>query len=900
MPSTNNPNLSVDPKLAQPPGAGGSSVSSEASLSLHILDPLDAHMSGAIGIPESYDPTGEGILQPVGPVQGESVLDYVARYKDTAPVPPPKLGFTDPVVAFTGEPNWDKLTYSSTLSFGLDRAMAGGWTSGTNVQPSLCLLSQTSALVNPSIYIYPADRGVIALYYKGDGDFLTSATLVEAIWLGRTVDRPVGLVTIPSANFDPTTWGQSNFSATFLALDYRNPRYHAYPGGTPYPSFDEDFAQHQVARLYFLGGGFNVDTVAPDYGGSYLFVHWKENFVSTLADIDGANLSTNLTALRCYSAVPSGGNFEGAHIKTINRKFMFVDQVSSSPVNIFTNQSNGYAGTTSNLSGVAYYNDTVTATLSLLIGDLFGVGGVKRGYLTGVAASPPDVIAGYESYSDPVTLLPVVGSEVGIPYYQLQRQSDSTFFSATNAPAPGDSAEYGQVATIASGFGSSPLVGYGYFGIRVNFAHRNPIENFNTSRAILYNKPSGTNQSTSQLETFFDETHRYTNSVSLAANNKTIIPGGGDAWNSATVFTADADGVPVNDAEGGLQVAPGNLHRPYQNYGIGARPAGAPNYATVFSGDTVPAGPNGHPRKHIRAYDTRSRRSTGSLRIAGISLVNFSKASNTSIITNDFPGRFQVQIRVPGTTDWLDLGSPFANSGGCLVSEQFLGLVRGVGNTSTDSITTNSKTTSFRGVVSIGDTVVLLNGSSRGIYTVTGVDPDRIYFDGDNPRIGTPVVENDVAFEVYSGSKVLGTIYRYSTDKVGSGPTGDNGSSEYPVFVETTIYKLLGDTTTSALGVLEMEWLPLCLLSTHCILVTPIATEFVAVKLWLRLWKPMDQKFPKAILLPPFPLLCSVSKSFPWKRPTFFCLPSLDSRTFTWRISRILHMGTRILLTAPR
>jgi hypothetical protein len=81
-------------------------------------------------------------------------------------------------------------------------------------------------------------------------------------------------------------------------------------------------------------------------------------------------------------------------------------------------------------------------------------------------------------------------------------------------------------------------------------------------------------------------------------------------------------------------------------------PAGGQDYAAVLAAD-----PASHMRRYIRAFDTGSPRTTGKLRIRGLAFADFeSSGVYTGNEVTDHSGGAIIQVRVPGSTGWLDLG----------------------------------------------------------------------------------------------------------------------------------------------------------------------------------------------------------------------------------------------------
>lgn len=842
MPSSNNPSQSVNPSTVDPGGFGGGGGGGNGALEIHINNPSGAHEAKAISIPLTYPKTGESLLYPSGPIEGNNLLDFLARAKDAAPVPPPKLGFSSSLVEFSGVPDWDTFTYSSTLQTGLNVAMTGGWSHGTDVRFTKCLVNQSSADIR--VGLYPADRGVVALYYKDDGDFLAGSTLVGAFWLGSTASRPAGLASLPSADFDNTDLltGQPPYADSTFVLDNRLPRLHSYVGAD-IPPFNEDYPGHQVARLRMFGGSLSVGTTPPDYGGSYLFVHWKETFPTVMSHIDGSTLAANLTASNCYSAVPSGGNFEGPNIGNINRKHIFLDSLTFNDVTINSNDipiPSLVSGSSEYLSGIEYFSNGLSSTgISLEIEDYSGFGGNPRGYLTGKTASPPDVPTGFESYEDPVTILPVSGSEIGIPYYEFRQNSwAGPNFSPTVAPQPSDTWVYEGPVDLAVGNGKTTRNGWSVVKVRVNFSHRIPYYGF-LARQILYIKNPSAVMATSTYEPFLDERYRFVDSIDMTLNDKPVLPGIPNVWDPTTVLLPNLTGLEIGDAKRGLQVTPGNLRYPSFDYSATpVIPIGNPDYSAVFSGDTVPGGGTALVRRYIRSFDTGIPSFSGGIRIAGISRWHFQRDATVPLfdIAGSHPNRYEVYITPAGPgASFKDLGLEYPETGGCLVGEQFLGALTGFGSVSSVVVanpfsgsftfTVGGSSVSFEDLgIQTGDTLLVLNGSSRGIYTVDSYSSGNQLFCRYNffDEPGTPVNESRVLFELYRGKKILGTIYRYTFNESGSIPTSDNGFGEFPLFIIVNIQKQSGDTSTPTLGILEMEWVPLCLPTCTSVTLTTI------------------------------------------------------------------------------
>ena len=164
MPSSKNPRGAVNPgpgklpagvvpagALLFPPGGG-----SEAALQAHVIQPVDAHMASAIGI-NPYDTLGNPILTSVGGVvDGESVLDFIDQFKDLIPPHPNYLGYNLPSGVNSGVPDWGSLATPVT----------GGYALGAATIPTHFLQNAAALTFTLGGTVFPADRGVLALYFN--------------------------------------------------------------------------------------------------------------------------------------------------------------------------------------------------------------------------------------------------------------------------------------------------------------------------------------------------------------------------------------------------------------------------------------------------------------------------------------------------------------------------------------------------------------------------------------------------------------------------------------------------------------------------------------------------------------------------------------------------------------
>jgi hypothetical protein len=127
----------------------------------------------------------------------------------------------------------------------------------------------------------------------------------------------------------------------------RLPYQNSYPGGQ-YTAFGSNFYAYQLGKYRF------PVSITSGKSGSYLLVHWKETYATTLASIQPANLTSgNLVTSKCYSAVPS----DAAAYDNVLRANVFADTLSGSgPTGATISTSPAGTVTTMNLSGIAYYN----------------------------------------------------------------------------------------------------------------------------------------------------------------------------------------------------------------------------------------------------------------------------------------------------------------------------------------------------------------------------------------------------------------------------------------------------------------------------------------------------------------------------------------------------------------
>ena len=638
MPSTRDPNDVVNPGPGRLPAGtvptsaffvGGGGGSALPLIQAHIADTVDAHMASAIGVDPVYLATGEPILASAGgPIYGENVLDFIVAIKDLLPFPPNFLGYANPALPLSGVPTWSALS------------TAGGFTRSGTFIATHHIWPVGTANIQLGGNLFPADRGVLAIYYNTDGNYLNAAatSLIGALWLGEN-PAPIG---VPGANFIETSrlGAQVDRIASGVGLDtvsltWRLPYlddYSAYPGA-PYPDFSDSFYRYQLAQFLvdpytFLG-----------MDGSLLVVHWKEFYARTLAAIQPSQLAANLIQANCYSPAPVAGVFDGGDIETVNRHNFIVDLATAPIISTYT--YGVPTGSTAPLSGIQHYDNHVgfTVTGSFQITNLF-----YRGYRVG-AVNPPDVPAGFGS--DAIVKLsfaPIGGGDVEYGYYDLVDGS-AVPFGVANPPESVDTANR-TLTTVAppvpaaytpdGGVGSVSLIAYNPGSAAVT--DTGPY-------GVLFNSypPSGPSTlSTEEFEPFVDEKYRYISAYSGAATNPPLIPAGGDVFVSATVLAAD---------DGALQLIGHRVVYPGTDYSTGFVPVGA-DYAAVRTADSA-----GHIRRYVRMLNTGIARNIGKLRIRGLAAADFQATIGfTGNEGTDHPGGAILQLKVPGVTGWLDLG----------------------------------------------------------------------------------------------------------------------------------------------------------------------------------------------------------------------------------------------------
>lgn len=644
---------SRDPSVVQPgPGklaAGQVQASAIAfpiggsgDLAAHINDPIDAHMSGAIGIPETSPVTGLPLLSSAGgPYDGESVLDALVSLSDLIPPRPDRLGFNASGVPNSGIPNW---TNALTVGGG-GTAIHGGWTDGSTgiITKYLCPIGSVGAKVVEAV-TYPADRGVLAVYRTTAGNFFNAGqtTLLMALWLGSN-PAPAG---IPSANFSEATRpsGQTDYTPANSGLDRitlidRLPYATNYPG-LEYTPFGSNFSSFQLAKAQF------TITLASGDNESYLIVHWRQSYATTLAAIQPASLTVGtLITANCYSAVPS----DTAEYENNHRKQVYVDPDSAvvvGPTSITTAVSG--SPSTHTLSGVLHYgNGPISFNITATAVNLF-----YSSYYTNSTASA-SVPVGFESTVTPVQVdVTDFGSTIAnVPLYDASPAhivDDGTGLGFTLGSPPSTSAvaRY-QDSAFAATYASLAEPVWPQATIRLRWqATFSGMVTQTSTQSYLFVNPAE-EPSTETFESFNTETYRYISSYAASTPAVPVIPAGGNIYNSAALLAS---------SDGNAQVVQGRIIYPQTDFSSGLliRPATASaNYFTVQGGD-----PGNHKRRYVRAFNTGIPRNTGRLRIIGLAFSAFDAGLNIidPLEVSDHTGGAIVQIKVPGSTGWLDLG----------------------------------------------------------------------------------------------------------------------------------------------------------------------------------------------------------------------------------------------------
>jgi hypothetical protein len=686
MPSNQDPASVVNPGPGRlpagvvPAGAifpgGGGGGGAFAALQAHIHNNVDAHLAHAIGVDPYYPPlvgpTPDPILTSVGgPVDGESVLDFIDEFKDLIPPHPNYLGFDVVANITNGIPSWDVL---NAAGVGTGTAETGGYANGANVQFTHFLVPTTSTTFALSGILFPADRGVVALYKNTNGNFFdpTHTTLVAALWLGDVspIPPPAG---IPASGFSENNrrTQQTNYTASGAGLDqisltFRYPYLASYTGYTPppvpYGPFPTNFFRFQLANFAVTAQAISVGDTQ-----DWLLVHWRETYAVSLTVIQPAHLTlASLVSTNCYSATPTAGNFDDNTnaVYNVNRHNVFQDSSSgSSPVGTaFTSAPVGTV-TTQFLSGVQYYNSTGLEWNM----DVQATGLFAQSFQTGSSDNPPHVPAQFHSAFDPIQMdfTNFGGGIFPVPYYAMKKHLGAAY-DFNNTPLPGDTGEY-QNLTLAIYTPAPFMPSGGYAQLTADL--RTPFHEtvyVDPNKYLIDTYTPGT-QPTTVFEPFVDEYYRYITSFDPTSSaTVSIVPAGGNVFPSATALL-------VTGAD--LQVVGQEVVYPQTDYNVATFfPAQVIDYSGFPAGDGVD-----HLRRYQRAVDTGLPRNTGWIRLRGLAQAAFTTnaAYNGTETTGHLTGGAIVQIKIPGATgsDWLDLGRAYGDPGlvGALGTSPFYG-----------------------------------------------------------------------------------------------------------------------------------------------------------------------------------------------------------------------------------
>ena len=730
MPSNKDPNQVVNPgpgllpagvvpasALLFIPGSGAS-----AALQAHINNPHDAHLAHAIGVDPYYPgrvgPTPDPILSSVGGVvAGESVLDFINQFKALIPPPPNTLG-SSIAVGGTGVPNWGHLNASG---IGTGTTVTGGYAqsagTGQPVTFTHFLTPSTVTTFTTSGLLFPADRGVLAFYSTTGGNFFNAGqtTLLAALSLNDTA--PSG---IPHAAFHegirnggpggPAPLQQVNYTGSGSGLDqfsltYRLPYLMSYAAysGVPFGPFPNNFPYYQLAEFVLAS-----QTVSVGNSQSFLLVHWKETYATSLTAIQPSHLTlSSMTTTNCYSAGPVSGNFDDntQPIYNVNRHNIFVDSSSgSSPVGtVFTSSPNGTT-TTAYMSGVQYYNST---TFGFTL-DIQATGVFAQSFQTGSLDAPPNVPAQFHSASNPIQLdfTNFGGGIQPFPYYELEKHGGSAY-SNSNSPQPGDTVELSSSLLIYTPSPFCPQGGYAQLPANL----RTPFHEttYTDTNKYLFDSYTPGALPTTTYEPFVDEYYRYASSFNQTSSSTVpIVATGGNVFNSTLALSSGGQS---------LQVMGHALGYPQTDYNVGTFfPAQSVDYSGFPGGD----GAN-HVRQYVRAVDTGTARNTGWIRLRGLAQAAFTTnaAYDGTETTGHTTGGAIIQIAVPGPsgTGWLDLGRQYGDPG--IATLNFYGCQTGVIISGSD-IYVSFNTTAFTSNNGSGNfllfvRVLLLNGAGTSL-----------------------------------------------------------------------------------------------------------------------------------------------------------------------------------------
>lgn len=630
-----SPGAGVAPARSVPQNALLGSTSGLSELTQHEADAIDAHMASAIGIPAVDTETAYPLLDSAGgPIDGESLKDFVAAFVDLQPVRPDRIGFNELSIPNSGEPVWMWGTNPDGL--------AGGFDDGGSIGYARQIVDATQVSWYVEGFVYPADRGCLALYASTTHDYFDApnTTLVGALWLGPG-PAPAG---IPDAQFQETARHnqQTSYTPAFAGIDQITLTNRVLyttdytPFSLPFANFPATFSRFQIATYIMptrsLSGG--------DNNGSWLIVHWREGFVTSLADIQPANVTlATLVSANLYSAPPGGGGFDDPYIETINRYRVFQDTASATVPSgaSFSGTQVGIPPTVT-LSGVAHYTKNIQWNFDVRINDLANRS-FFTGYTTGAYASAAPMSLDFTAFG---------GGQVDYQITDLKPTGGANY-SNGNAPAIGDQVQLTTSVTLTvltpTPIDIAPVGGYG----QLKVVARKPYQTLNyvdPNLKWLFNSYTQTGAAIANpttTEAFRNEYYRYLSNYAAGSATATIVPAVGDKFVSATVLAAN---------DGKLQVIGGQLVYPGVNYGAADfRPAGQPDYATVQAADGA-----GHIRRFVRAFDTGGPTCRGTLKLTKASMSDWEAAVPYTGTENIDHSLGILQVKVPAVSGWMDAG----------------------------------------------------------------------------------------------------------------------------------------------------------------------------------------------------------------------------------------------------
>lgn len=630
----------------------------------HITDPLDAHMAGAVGVPAIDPNTGDPLLISAGGYyEGESVLDALRQLKNIAgaPPPPPTLGYSSAQDPNVLPPVWA----------GFHTAKAGAWTyenyvGGVSTGPGELRL--TKYLIGSNVdtpynsgkfpirgTVYPADRGVLAVYVLASGADIWSnpPTLFAALWLGSGAGSFGG---IPSANFDQTqrVTGQGTYTPSMtgydkISLTARKPYLENYPGGEYY-GYSQNWYPYQLAKFEALdvplGSTFGA---AHDNHGSYLIVHWKESFADDISKITTLNYS-DFSADNCYSATnaPNVDNLvrnqvyripNSPPVQVTDLDYVLNDYLwmIMSHMMMYSAVSLNITGTITNLFAGGYF--TQTNASGSVPGEFVSDRSLVKIDLTGFG------LPSIEGFG----LFDVGASEVDLGVLSIRDAATHLPFTTANPPKADSVVEFSYATPLLKGgdYLTPPTSVVRLVTNRPGYDGVVESLNWDIADKNLLFSPQAYMASSPYRETFTDEAFR----VSYwqgATSNALVQASPFDTYSSYTLAAQVPGG---GLAPPDLLVLPGKLIWPQGDF-TGYVPAGR-NYDDIGA---YPY-PNSAPKVFRRDFRVPSNLSTGRLQIKGITLSDIDTGNSAPDSTYPLGG---IRIFVgSGNSGLQDLGRLF-------------------------------------------------------------------------------------------------------------------------------------------------------------------------------------------------------------------------------------------------